>query len=165
MSIPSSKAEQEFTRRSDTESICMCCYATMRVSQPEDLANEERDLSPEARCAVPPTPLSCVWQLLSSDSDFVLEASQCRSANRCVDGLRQLPGVMAAASIAMVRKRKKTSPVIERDPNPFMRVGGPFVGDLLPVSERRYLDLADIALGRKPPERPHRNQGKNSRTP
>ena len=43
MSTPSSKAEPDFTRRSDTESICMWCYLTVRVRRPEELANEERE--------------------------------------------------------------------------------------------------------------------------
>ena len=38
-----SESEPEFTRRSDTESICMWCFMTVRVTTPDDLANEERE--------------------------------------------------------------------------------------------------------------------------
>ena len=58
----------------------------------------------------------------------------------------------------MAPKRKKKAPIIERDPNPFMRVTGPFLDDVLPGRERRYLDLADLALGSKTPERPRRKK-------
>ena len=63
----------------------------------------------------------------------------------------------------MARKRSKKHPVIERDPHPFMRVGGPFMDDK-PAHEKRYLDLADIALGTKPPE-PRRKGKKNPNSP
>jgi hypothetical protein len=53
----------------------------------------------------------------------------------------------------MARKRTTVRPTIERDPNPFMRVSGPFSDDA-PVGEKRYLDLADIALGNKISEPP-----------
>jgi len=43
MSTPSSHAEPEFIRRSETESICMHCFLTIRVKMPELLANEERE--------------------------------------------------------------------------------------------------------------------------
>lgn len=57
----------------------------------------------------------------------------------------------------MVRKPKPKSPAIERDPNPFMRIAGPFADDVMPVRERRFMELADIALGTKSPE-PRRNK-------
>jgi hypothetical protein len=63
----------------------------------------------------------------------------------------------------MVTKRKKKLPVIERDPNPFMRVSGPFKDDILPAMEKRFLGLADLALGTKPPERPRQNKAKSSK--
>ncbi len=42
MSTPS-KPETEFTRRSGTESICMWCYATVRVKMADDLTSEEHE--------------------------------------------------------------------------------------------------------------------------
>ena len=66
----------------------------------------------------------------------------------------------------MARKRKKNkSPVIERDPNPFMRVSGPFKDDVLPPAGKRYLDLADIALGNKASELSPRRKGKQFGSP
>jgi len=64
--------------------------------------------------------------------------------------------IFAIAPTSMTQKQKNKTPVIERDPNPFMRVSGPFKDDVLPSGEKHYLDLADIALGTKPPERPFR---------
>jgi hypothetical protein len=63
-------------------------------------------------------------------------------------------------STPMARKSKNKSPAIERDPNPFMRVSGPFADDILPPVEKRYLDLADIALGNRAsePPRPKRRE-------
>jgi len=42
MDTLSGKSKPEFTRRSDTESICMVCYLTVRVELPDDLEIEER---------------------------------------------------------------------------------------------------------------------------
>ena len=41
MSATPGKPKPEFTRRSETESICMWCFATIRVITPDLLANEE----------------------------------------------------------------------------------------------------------------------------
>jgi len=62
---------------------------------------------------------------------------------------------MIAPKVAKISKSKH--PVVERDPNPFMRVSGPFKDDALQGREKRFLDLADIALGTKQPERRKRH--------
>jgi len=41
MSTLASKPQPEFIRRSDTESICMWCFMTLRVKQPEHLKQDE----------------------------------------------------------------------------------------------------------------------------
>ena len=43
MSPSFANPQPEYTRRSDSESICMWCYVIIRVAKPEDLANEERE--------------------------------------------------------------------------------------------------------------------------
>lgn len=42
MTAPTRKPERDFTRRTDTDSICMRCFLTVRVKVPEELAKEER---------------------------------------------------------------------------------------------------------------------------
>ena len=36
-------SKQDFTRRSESESICMYCYATVRVTEEESLESAEKD--------------------------------------------------------------------------------------------------------------------------
>ena len=61
--------------------------------------------------------------------------------------------------VTLMRSGKR--PTVERDPNPFMRVGGRFTDDT-PSHDKHYLDLADLALGIKPPS-PSRRKGKQSK--
>lgn len=51
---------------------------------------------------------------------------------------------------------RKKRPAVKRDSRPFTRVVPP--DENIPAKDRKYLDLADIALGGKTPDSPRRKR-------
>jgi hypothetical protein len=63
---------------------------------------------------------------------------------RLLSPIIRRPREFLAYVTSMALKRKNKPAVVERYPNPFMRISGPFKDDVLPPAGKHYLDLVDI---------------------